>query len=76
MEALIDTRRDSGLEGSPRRRKKTMMIACSSNQIYIYLSHYISCSIHGLEMDVKTVLLNRVIEEEAHVEQTQDFEVY
>jgi hypothetical protein len=53
-----------------------MMTTCSSNQIYLYLSHYISRSIHGLEMDVKTVLLNRVIEEEAHVEQPQDFEVY
>jgi hypothetical protein len=53
-----------------------MMTTCSSNQIYLYLSHYISCSIHGLEMDVKTVLLNRVIEEEAHVEKPQDFEVY
>jgi hypothetical protein len=27
-------------------------------------------------MDVKTVLLNRVIEEEAYVEQPQGFEVY
>jgi hypothetical protein len=30
MEALIDTRRDSKLEVSPRRREKTMMTACSS----------------------------------------------
>jgi hypothetical protein len=28
------------------------------------------------QMDVKTVLLNRVIEEEAYVEQSQGFEVY
>jgi hypothetical protein len=49
MEALIDTRRDSGLEGSPKRREKTMMTTCSSNQIYLYLIHYIFCSIHGLE---------------------------
>jgi hypothetical protein len=28
---LIDTRQDSWLEGSPRRREKTMMIACSSS---------------------------------------------
>jgi hypothetical protein len=47
METLIDTRRDSGLEGYPIRREKTMMTTCSSNQIYLYLSHYISFSIHG-----------------------------
>jgi hypothetical protein len=76
MEALINTRRDSRLEGSPRRREKTVMITCSSNQIYLYLSHYISFNIHGLEMDVKAILLNRVIVEKAHVEQPQDFEVY
>jgi hypothetical protein len=35
MEALIDTRRVSELEGSPRRREKTMMIAFSSNQIHL-----------------------------------------
>jgi hypothetical protein len=73
MEALIDTRQDSGLEGSPRRREKTMMTSCSSNQIYFYLSHYISCSIHGLEMDVNIVLLNIVIQEKSHVEQPKDF---
>jgi hypothetical protein len=49
MEELIDTRRDSGLEGSPRRREKTVMATCSNNQIYLYMSHYISCSIHGFE---------------------------
>jgi hypothetical protein len=76
MESLIDTRRDSRIEGYPRRREKTMIKACSSNQIYLYLSHYISCSIHGLEMEVNTILLNRVIEEEAHVEKPQYFEVY
>jgi hypothetical protein len=37
----------SRTKGSPRWREKSMMIACSSNQTY--LSHYISCNIHGLE---------------------------
>jgi hypothetical protein len=32
-----------GARGFSRRREKTMMIACSSNQTYLYLSHYISC---------------------------------
>jgi hypothetical protein len=45
----MNTRQDLGLEGSPKKREKTMMIACSSNWTYLYLSHYISCSIHGLE---------------------------
>jgi hypothetical protein len=35
MEALIDTRQDSEPEGSPKRREKTMTIACSGNQIYL-----------------------------------------
>ena len=46
---MIDTRRDSRPEGSPSRREKTTMTTCSSNHIYLYLSHYISCSIHGLD---------------------------
>jgi hypothetical protein len=46
------------------------MTSCSSNRIHLYLSHYISCNIHGLEFtsdECKTVLLNRVIEEEAYI---------
>ena len=39
----------SRTKGSPRWREKTLMIACSSNQTYLYLSHYISCNIHGFE---------------------------
>ena len=36
------------IRGSPRRREKTM-IDCSSNQTYLYMSHYIFYNIHGLE---------------------------
>jgi hypothetical protein len=79
MEVFIDTMQDSGIEGSPRRREKNMMTTCSSNQIYLCLSHYISCSMHGLEFTsdgCKDCSSHGVIEEEAYVEKSQGFEVH
>jgi hypothetical protein len=64
-------------KGSSRWREKTMMIACSSNPTYLYIISFtlsMGWSLH--QMNVRTVLLNRVIEQEAYVEKSQGFEVY